>query len=298
MENTFLSPKGLDARGVGPRILRFTIPLVLLAIIASVYGFNWSYFPWQDVSFIKWSGAILTLLGAAIFVTALAHFIIQFPTGKLITTGAFRLSRNPVYASWMVILLPGLALLLNNWLFLAAAAAMRVAFHFFIEKEEQTMRDAFGEEYDEYTMKVGRIGFLPQFKENSVGHKTVRISLGLLLAFLAINAFGGGYYGMSGAEGVPPELLEDSPFKNYFIPSLILFVVVGGMSLSAAVGVFIRSPYAKTLSNSLVLILFVWLMTQIAIIGYVSWMQPATAAAGLIILVLTAMLPDRQKIQH
>jgi protein-S-isoprenylcysteine O-methyltransferase Ste14 len=298
MKDKLLSPNGLDARGVGPRILQFTIPVILLAIIASAYSFSWSGFPWQDVTFIKWSGAILTFMGATIFVIALVHFIIKFPTGKLITTGAFRLSRNPFYASWMVILLPGLALLLNNWLFLAAAVVMRIAFHFFIEKEEQTMRDAFGEEYDMYTKKVGRIGFLPQLNENSRGHKTVRISLGVLLAFLALNAFGGGYYGMSGAEGVPPELLEGSPFENYLIPSLILFSVVGGMSLTASVVVFIRSPFAKTLANMLVLILFVWLMTQIAIIGYVSWMQPATAAAGLIILVLTAMLPDKQKINH
>jgi protein-S-isoprenylcysteine O-methyltransferase Ste14 len=298
MNTIFLSTKGLDARGVGPRIMQFAIPLIILAIIAKVYRFSWSGFPWKDVHFITWSGIIRTIFGATIFVSALVHFIVKFPSGTLITTGAFRLSRNPIYASWMVLLLPGLSLLLNNWLFMAAAVAMYGAFHYFIEKEELSMRDTFGKEYDEYTSKVGRIGFLPQFKKNSRGHKIVRVCLGVLLAFLALNAFGGGYYGMSGAEGVPPELLEGSPFKNYFFPSLILFTVVGGMSLTAAVGVFAKSPFAKVFSYTLVILLFGWLTTQIAIIGYVSWMQPATAAAGFIILLLTAMLPGNRKIPH
>jgi hypothetical protein len=55
-----------------------------------------------------------------------------------------------------------------------------------------------------------------------------RYVLGSLLAFGALNAFAGGYYGMSGAEDVPKEWLEGSPFDNYFIPGFVLFIVVGG----------------------------------------------------------------------
>ena len=33
----------------------------------------------------------------------------------------------------------------------------------------------------------------------------IRVVLGTLLAFLALNAFGGGIYGLMGAEGVPVE---------------------------------------------------------------------------------------------
>lgn len=297
MKDKFVSPKGLDARGVGPRIMQFAIPLIILAIIANVYRFRWAYYPWQDVDFITWSGAILTIFGATIFVSALVHFIVKFPSGTLITTGAFRLSRNPIYASWMVLLLPGLSLLLNNWLFLAAAIVMYGVFHYFIEKEEQAMRDAFGKEYDDYSGKVEQIGFFPQFNEKSRGHRIVRICLGVLLSFLALNAFGGGYYGMSGAEGVPPELLEGSAFKNYFIPGLVLFTVVGGLSMATAVMVFKKSRYSKNLSFTLVVILFIWLAVQISIIGYVSWMQPTTAAIGLVILILAAMLPEKGEIR-
>src|SRR5580765_1287791 len=66
----------------------------------------------------------------------------------------------------------------------------------------------------------------------------IRYSLGSLLAFGALNAIGGGSYGLSGAAGVPTEWLEGSPFSDYFIPSLILLVVVGGSFVVAAIGVF------------------------------------------------------------
>jgi hypothetical protein len=117
--------------------------------------------------------------------------------------------------------------------------------------------------------------------------KLIRVPLGVLHAFLALNAFGGGIYGMSGAEGVPLELLEGSPFNSYFFPSLILFVMLGGSALAAAVAVFIRHRLAVKLSFAVVLILFGWLLTQVAIIGYASWMQPATAMLGVLILALT-----------
>ena len=63
----------------------------------------------------------------------------------------------------------------------------------------------------------------------------IRHALGGLLAFGALNAFAGGYYGLSGAPGVPVEWLEGSPFSDYTVPSLILFIVVGGSLLIAAV---------------------------------------------------------------
>ena len=51
--------------------------------------------------------------------------------------------------------------------------------------------------------------------DNEPLEKPVRYTLGLLLLLVAINAFGGGYYGMAGAKDVPVEWLEGSPFHNY-----------------------------------------------------------------------------------
>jgi hypothetical protein len=47
----------------------------------------------------------------------------------------------------------------------------------------------------------------------------IRYPLGGLLAFGAVNAFAGGYYGLAGAAGVPTEWLNRSPFRDYFVPT-------------------------------------------------------------------------------
>jgi hypothetical protein len=123
----------------------------------------------------------------------------------------------------------------------------------------------------------------------------IRYTLGILLLFAALNAFGGGYYGMAGAEGVPAEWLEGSPFSDYFIPGLILFVVVGGSFLFASIAVIAKLSIARAAVICSVIVVFVWLSVQIAIIEYVSWMQPATAITGGIILILSFLLP---KVDH
>lgn len=115
-----------------------------------------------------------------------------------------------------------------------------------------------------------------------------RWTLGLVLALLALNAFGGGYYGLAGAEGVPVEWLEGSPFHSYTVPSLFLFVVVGGSSLVAAVAVFARWRHGSTLALATAAIVLAWLAVQLAIIGYVSWMQPTTAVAACVIAALAS----------
>ena len=130
-------------------------------------------------------------------------------------------------------------------------------------------------------------------RERKSRHNLIRYFLGALLVLVALNAFAGGFYGMSGAEGVPIEWLSGTPFSDYFIPSLILFVVVGGSSLVAAIAVFLGRRLARLAAFGAVAILFVWLAVQLVIIGYVSWMQPTTATVGCLVLILTWALPSK-----
>ena len=119
--------------------------------------------------------------------------------------------------------------------------------------------------------------------------------LGVLLIFVAVNAFVGGYYGLSGAKGIPLEWLNKSPFKDYFIPSFILIVFVGGSSLFAGLAVLKKFRSADIIAFTAGAILMVWLIVQVYIIGYVSWMQPATAIADVLILILAWLLQNEEK---
>lgn len=124
-------------------------------------------------------------------------------------------------------------------------------------------------------------------KEETKSKRVLRYTLGTLLAFLALNAFGGGYYAMAGAEGVPVEWLQGSPFSDYFYPGVILFMVVGGGFLLASIAIFAGYKYDIYFSYAAIMIVAGWLIVQVAIIGYVSWMQPATAITAIVILLLT-----------
>jgi hypothetical protein len=120
----------------------------------------------------------------------------------------------------------------------------------------------------------------------------VRFCLGGVLSFVALNALGGGYYGLAGAQGVPREWLAGSPFPDYFVPSLVLLAVVGGSCLIAASAVFARHRTGRLTALTAGTIVLGWIGVQLTIIGWRSWLQPATTAAGLTVLVLAWLLPD------
>lgn len=123
---------------------------------------------------------------------------------------------------------------------------------------------------------------------------SIRYALGLLLAFGALNAFAGGYYGLSGAPDVPVEWLAGSPFETYFVPSLILFAVVGGALGCAALAVLAGFRVARRSAFIAGTIVLVWIAVQVALLGYVSWMQPVTFIGGLAVLALARRLPPSE----
>ena len=124
-------------------------------------------------------------------------------------------------------------------------------------------------------------------KVSSNPDKLKHYLLAILLLIVALNAFAGGYYGMAGAKDVPLQWLSGSPFSDYFLPSLILFVVVGGSCLFATVAVLKRRLYARRAAIIAACIILGWISTQVWIIGYVSWMQPTIAVIGVVILILS-----------
>ena len=157
MKQFFISASGLDARGVGPRIIVRTLPLVLAAIALGIFVPQVVSIQLFENQVVKIFGWIWFSVGMAAFAASLAQFISNFPKGKLITNGMYACSRNPIYSCWIVFILPALAIVLNNWLFFAAAYVMCRATLFLVKEEEKQLADIFGGEYSEYKSRVGSI---------------------------------------------------------------------------------------------------------------------------------------------
>ncbi len=69
--------------------------------------------------------------------------------------------------------------------------------------------------------------------------KIVRIFAAILLIIIGISAIGGGWMLINDPSGssmqFPIELLNSTPFDNYFIPGIILFLIIGCFSLFIAI---------------------------------------------------------------
>ncbi len=114
----------------------------------------------------------------------------------------------------------------------------------------------------------------------------------VLLVFQAIGAVGGGAALVVSPDGelmhMPLSQLEGSPFDSFLIPGLILLVVLGIMPLVAAVGLWVRRPWAWWLAGVVGCGLLVWIVVQMTIVDF-DWLQPTYLGMGLAIVL--ACLP-------
>ena len=110
--------------------------------------------------------------------------------------------------------------------------------------------------------------------------------------FLAIGAFGGGLALMLGPRGeiIPLKVatLSGSPFDTFFVPGLILFVILGFGPLAAAALVWLRQPLAPVATVVVGAGLLIWLAVEIVIVGYTSDppLQPFYLLVGAVITVV------------
>ncbi len=157
MKQYLISSSGLDARGVGPRIMLRTFPFLLAAVATELSQASFIRLTFIQHPIVQSSGFILLAAGLAFFLASLIQFSRNFPKGQLICTGMYAYSRNPIYASWILFILPSLWLFLNNWLFLLSAVVMCVSTIILVKEEEASLLEVFGDQYERYKGKVGRI---------------------------------------------------------------------------------------------------------------------------------------------
>ncbi|MBE7173284.1 MAG: isoprenylcysteine carboxylmethyltransferase family protein [Williamsia sp.] len=78
------------------------------------------------------------------------------PTKKLVISGLYKFSRNPMYIG-VTMMLAGKSIFFQSYTLLVYAVLIFIAFNtFIIFFEEPRLQDDFGNEYNEYTRKVRR----------------------------------------------------------------------------------------------------------------------------------------------
>ena len=109
-------------------------------------------------------GLSILAIGTVLMIICVASFAIRGqgtlspadPTKKLVISGLYKFSRNPMYIGVMMMLI-GESIFFQSYIIGVYALIIFIAFNtFIIFFEEPRLQDDFGSEYNEYTKKVRR----------------------------------------------------------------------------------------------------------------------------------------------
>ena len=156
MLNIFKQQNGMNIVGQGGKIILFTVPALIAAILVHTYWPQIAALP-QWLSFIKPVGYVWLLPGLILWGAAVIQLLTGFSKGKLVTTGAYGVVRNPIYSSVTFFILPAVALMTLTWVYFVASVFLYVGVMIFIGTEEKQLTQAFGKDYEEYIARVDRL---------------------------------------------------------------------------------------------------------------------------------------------
>lgn len=146
----------MDIWGIGPRI---AISGFLSFIATLIIGSKLEHFCYwfAPMSIATALGIALVIVGVYFWLDSVRLITVRFKSGVLITEGVYRLVRNPMYTGFIVFIVPGLSLILNNPLIILSSIVMLLVFKMSIYKEEQYLKQQFGVAYQDYMSKVKQI---------------------------------------------------------------------------------------------------------------------------------------------
>ncbi len=140
--------------GIGKKLIIFTFLYFLILsfivylkdkrLITNIEKFN----------FMKIIGFSLVIFGLYLYIRVFKKIKKHFNENKLLKEGAYRVVRHPIYSIWSFLIVPGIALILNNLLYYSLPVFLLILTLILIRSEESELESKFGEEYYEYKRNV------------------------------------------------------------------------------------------------------------------------------------------------
>jgi protein-S-isoprenylcysteine O-methyltransferase Ste14 len=101
-------------------------------------------------------GLLLSAWGGVTFRRARTAIIPIYSASRLVVTGPYRFTRNPMYTGMTLAYLGATLLLHTAWAFLLLPVVLLTLTRFVIRREERYLEHAFGSEYADYRARVRR----------------------------------------------------------------------------------------------------------------------------------------------
>lgn len=156
MMNIFKEQNGMNIIGQGGKIIFFFLPSLIAAILVHAFLPRFAALP-AVFGVIKPLGYVFLLCGLILWASAVIQLLTGFSKGKLVTTGAYGVVRNPIYSSVAIFILPAVTLLTQTWVYLIVSIFLYAGVMIFIGTEERQLTQAFGKDYEGYLARVDRM---------------------------------------------------------------------------------------------------------------------------------------------
>jgi len=140
--------------GVAPLIAAPSFAYLAAAVVLHAVFFPRFAFTASPGTALRVIGAVLIVFGLVMLLSSGLRILRAFREGQLLTDGFFAVFPNPMYAAFVLLVVPGLALLLDSWLVLIGSAVVYGLFRVFVPGEDRWLRAKFGREYEEYRRRV------------------------------------------------------------------------------------------------------------------------------------------------
>jgi hypothetical protein len=116
--------------------------------------------------------------------------------------------------------------------------------------------------------------------------KRTRVWVIIFQLFNGLSALAGGFGLMSDttgqALGMEMEMLQGTPFPNFLIPGIVLFTVNGLGNIGGFLVTIQKHKHAGEIAALFGAIMMIWIIFQVAWLGYQSFLQPLYFSTGLI----------------
>jgi protein-S-isoprenylcysteine O-methyltransferase Ste14 len=158
--------KRLSRFGIGPSSF---VPSLIYTAAAWAATSAWpGVFLWRSrPGVLGTAGVVLMAAGLLLWMVGVVTVMRAYNRDQLVTSGVFALVRHPVYAAWITLVFPGLALVVRSWPMLITPLIAYAIFKSLIHREDEYLEQRFGQAYLDYRGRVNEVIPIPRFWQKS-----------------------------------------------------------------------------------------------------------------------------------
>ena len=147
----------MNLMGIGPVLaIVGAISAVIVIVLQLAFGIG-IHLTSSLMEIVRVFGIVLIATGVYFWLSSAMLVLRAFKAHRLETAGVFGLSRNPLYAAFIVFIIPGIGFVTNNLLILLISVAMFATFKMRIGKEEEFLEKEFGDQFRQYVREVSQL---------------------------------------------------------------------------------------------------------------------------------------------